>query len=105
MTARAGRRRLSERLEDPVQLIRRDANAAVAHFESDFVTLVGHAHVDASSLGELDRVRQKIEKDLANLSAIALDEQPLGRTVVVERQSLLYGEGLDEPARFDGKLG
>ena len=78
--------RLAERLEQPVDAVRRDADARVADRDVDFPVPLrirtgdrhrsdgtpGDRHDDLARRRELDRIRQEIEDDLAQPAGIPM---------------------------------
>ncbi len=103
---------LAERLEDRRLLLRRDADAGVAHREGQHAAIARlDAQGDRALLGELEGVGQQVLEDL--LQALAVGEQG-GRQVVgqfdAEAQGLLHGlwkeqalHAIDQP-REDGQF-
>jgi hypothetical protein len=71
---------LHERVEDRLQLVRRDADARVAHADVHPVAAHVAPGLDApraavARLGELHRVRQQVEQDLLQLVGVRADGQ------------------------------
>jgi hypothetical protein len=82
--ARGGRVDLRERLEQPRQVLGRDADAGILHREADTASLVHrlavHRHEDLALVRELDGVGQQVDEDLAHARGVA--HQRLGRAVL-----------------------
>src|SRR5688572_33294275 len=53
---------LPERVEDPLQILRSDADPGVAHLEADRVTIRLRGESDPTAFGELDRVGHQIDQ-------------------------------------------
>ena len=64
--------RLSKRLEEMRQKFRRDADARIRDNQLHFSTYLSQPHVNcASRLGELNRVRQEVHRDLFDALTVA----------------------------------
>ena len=94
---------LAERLEEAAEPVGRDADAGVADREGQLVEarpfqpVGGHRQDDLAPLGELDRVREQVQEDLAEARHVADDHRrcPVAHHVG-EVQALLGGPGRDE---------
>src|SRR5690606_23539489 len=62
---------LHERLENQVALVRGNAFAGIDHVDGALLAVEPGLHSNAAPPGELDRVRDEIDDDLANALAIA----------------------------------
>jgi hypothetical protein len=79
-------RGLLEFVEDPRLILRRDANASVAHRDPDLATAGRGGQVDLPSSGrELYRVGEQIEDDLLDLALVAIHHPD--RRIDHERQA------------------
>ena len=98
---------LAERLEQAVEPVRRDADAGVADREGQLVkgsrvldTVRAHREHDLAPLGELHRVREQVQEDLAQARHVADDG---GGSAVAEQigqvEALLGGPGRHEVER------
>ena len=91
-----------ERLEDMIEIFRRDADAAVAHFEAQLVLGRGladaaHRHRHRAALGELHRVRHQVAQHLAQAHRVAAHRQAHGRVdVEAHAQPLALGRAVHQ---------
>src|SRR5215468_7325682 len=77
-----GPARLEERLPEPRQVIRADADAVVRHRDRDRRTVEARAGGDApAAIGELDGVREKIEQDLLQRPLVGGDLRQAGGNI------------------------
>src|SRR5690606_19917702 len=66
---------LPERLEDPLPELGLDSDPRVLHADDDLVAGDLRLEPDLASLGELDRVREDVAQDLAQLVRIGVDDR------------------------------
>ena len=89
-----GRRGTEEPLEEPLDLVRRDADARVRHLEHGMVPLPIQPHRHGSSFRrELDRVGEKIADHLGQAPRIGEERQPLGGGAEPHLNALTVGGG------------
>ena len=76
---------LLELLEDSLLVLGRDPGAGVRNGDEHFAVSLGRADDDAPSLrGELDRVREQVEHDLADAALVCFDDFYVG--ICLERE-------------------
>ena len=69
---------LLKAFEDPLHVVRRDADAGIAHADQQLGALTLGRHPNAAGLGEFDRVAQQVQQHLLELGAIGEDPSDLG---------------------------
>src|SRR5690606_9777628 len=71
---------LLERLEDRRDAVRLDPDPRVPHDDHDLLRGLGsRGDLDLARIRELDRVRQEVQQDLADLARIGVDPERRGR--------------------------
>src|SRR6185369_11342675 len=69
------RYRLDERLKQPRLILRRDPGSRVLDLELRTVVAVRRAECDAAQVGELDRVPEQVDEDLAELPFVTAHDR------------------------------
>src|SRR5688500_911752 len=101
---------LPERVEDPLEVVRCDADARVTDLEADRLEVRSDHERDSTTLAELDRVREQVDENLSELDAISHDRLRIAGRSHVDSKTLRAGErpcnavGLIEDFRYIDRL-
>ena len=88
--------KLRELFENVVQLVRRDAGSGIDHADHDLAVLFARPDPHRTFFGELDRIADEIEDDLAHAQFVAHALGQVGRDFHVERDTLGLGVGFEQ---------